>query len=358
MNVKRFQRIADLLLERHFGINIGDTGLTDDGRVMGLIEGNVRPFEAVNEHADRYDLDRIDAHGPFPPGPLKEADEQRVAAGVPSHFGLNDRYFEEVVGDKVDLFDGIEIQGVREHHHPDDVNDTFIETDNEDPQFYSVYVHLKPTLTSGGTACIGDFETHAAAVAYANELSKKHAWPVYDFAEGKSGAPAPALPGLLSRVALFYCGGEFGGVATQDDIDNSGDGLFRFVMTELAAGEDCDTHAEAVRRLGRAVEQLEEVIDLLEAEGDVPEEHAFLKGVLPQVARFYEGGEFLHVESLQDVADCGDGLFRFLVAELSPTEDCHDAEEAIRRLQTAVSQLRDLEERIAEDSCEDTLEPA
>lgn len=358
MNVKRFQRIADLLLERHFGINIGDTGLTDDGRVMGLIEGNVHPFEAVNEHADRYDLERIDADGPFPPGPLNEADEQRVAVGVPAHFGLNDRYFEEVVGDKVDLFDGIEIQGVREHHHPDDVNDTFIETDNEDPQFYSVYVHLKPTPTSGGTACVGDFETYAAAAAYANELSKKHAWPVYDFAAVKAASAAPSLPGLLPQVALFYADGEFRDVKCMDDVDNAGDGLFRFVMRELAPGEDCDTHAEAVRRLARAAQQLEEVIDLLEAEGDVPEEHAFLEGVLPQVARFYEGGEFLHVESHQDVADCGDSLFRFLCVELSPKEDCHDAEEAIRRLQTAVSQLRDLEERIAEDACEDTPEPA
>lgn len=346
MNVKRFQRIADLLLERHFGINIGDTGLTDDARVMGLIEGDVHPFEAVNEHADRYDLERIDADGPFPPGPLNEADEQRVAAGVTSHFGLNDRYFEEVVGDKVDLYDGIEIQGVREHHHPDDVNDTFIETDNENPQFFSVYVHLKPTPTDGGTACVGDFETHAAAVAYADELAKKHGWPVYDYA--RPATPASTLPGLLPVVAATFDDGEFSHVTSLAEIDDAGDGLFCFLMVELAPTEDCHDAAEAVRRIRQAAERLEEIVYLLEGEGDIPEDHPFLKGVLPQVARFYEGGEFLHVASWEDVENCGDGLFRFLVVELSPDEDCHDAEEAIGRLQRAVEQLVALEEKLGE----------
>lgn len=354
MNYTRFREVVNGLLATHYGVSLEQAEQQDADKASVLTSAYLRPFEAVNSYALSAGLKRADGRS----APMKRTDEAAVAAKLPALPSRTERFFEEVVGINVEAFDALEIQGVREFHNSADPEDNIIETDNDDPEFFSVYVHQKPTPTDGGTACIGDFDTHAEAVAYAEELAQRYNWPIYDYGKVSPDVPSNLLPGLLSRVALFYAGGEFRDVKCMDDVDNAGDGLFRFVMRELAPGEDCDTHAEAVRRLSRAAQQLEEVIDLLEAEGYVPEEHAFLEGVLPKVARFYEGGEFLHVESNQDVVDCGDSLFRFLVDELSPKEDCHDAEEAIRRLQTAVSQLRDLEERIAEDACEDTPEPA
>lgn len=59
----------------------------------------------------------------------------------------------------------------------------------------------------------------------------------------------------------------------------------------------------------------------------------------------YAGGEFSHIATLStadaanEVHYCGDGLLRFLFAEMSDTEDCDSVEEAHRRVSAA---LRDL----------------
>lgn len=60
------------------------------------------------------------------------------------------------------------------------------------------------------------------------------------------------------------------------------------------------------------------------------------------VADTYEGGEFAHVQSIDDARDVGDGLFLFLMVELSDDEDCLDQDEAIRRVAVATEQLLDV----------------
>lgn len=90
---------------------------------------------------------------------------------------LNDRYAEEIIGERPDNYDGIEIQGVRNLFDEGDPRGTCIEVDAENPQFYSVYLHLK----NGGCECVGDMGTQVLAQAYAGELSDRYGWCVHDF---------------------------------------------------------------------------------------------------------------------------------------------------------------------------------
>jgi hypothetical protein len=59
------------------------------------------------------------------------------------------------------------------------------------------------------------------------------------------------------------------------------------------------------------------------------------------VADSYVGGEFAG-NSPDDINDCGDTLFAFLMAELSVKEDCSGFGEAIRRLDTAIRELNEV----------------
>lgn len=71
-------------------------------------------------------------------------------------------------------------------------------------------------------------------------------------------------------IARSYDGGDYSYLADQgevsrDDLAGCGDTLFEFQMVELADSEDCDTLEEAIRRVGRAREQLDAAIGVLEA---------------------------------------------------------------------------------------------
>lgn len=50
---------------------------------------------------------------------------------------------------------------------------------------------------------------------------------------------------------------------TQADVDACGDGLPRFLLTELSGGEDCESLATAYQRVSAALRQLEQVRDIL-----------------------------------------------------------------------------------------------
>lgn len=96
---------------------------------------------------------------------------------------LNDRYADSIIEDRHHEFDGLEIHGVRDHHAPGDPNGTCCEVDNENPQFFSVYAHLKPTAEYGGVECVGDFATHSLAEQYAKELGAKYGWAIFDYVD-------------------------------------------------------------------------------------------------------------------------------------------------------------------------------
>jgi hypothetical protein len=89
---------------------------------------------------------------------------------------LNDRYAETIIGNRAHEYDGIEIQGVRNLYEEGDERGTACEVENENPQFYSTYVHVK----SGGTECVGDHAYLLLARAYAQELAGKYDWKIYD----------------------------------------------------------------------------------------------------------------------------------------------------------------------------------
>ncbi len=65
-------------------------------------------------------------------------------------------------------------------------------------------------------------------------------------------------------------------------------------------------------------------------------------------ATTYGDGDFAHVVELaqtsarqfeKELAGCGDSLFRFLMRELDPREDCSNSEEAVSRLDRAIMDI-------------------
>ena len=64
------------------------------------------------------------------------------------------------------------------------------------------------------------------------------------------------------------------------------------------------------------------------------------------VAENYGGGDYTHVETLDECRDVGDTLFTFLMIELDPKEDCNDQREAARRVETAMNQLEELRDQL------------
>lgn len=64
------------------------------------------------------------------------------------------------------------------------------------------------------------------------------------------------------------------------------------------------------------------------------------------VADNYAGGDFAHVQTLDECRDVGDTLFTFLMIELDPNEDCDSFDEAIRRVDVARRQIDELDEAL------------
>lgn len=91
--------------------------------------------------------------------------------------GMDSRYADLIIGSCAEYYDAIEVHGVRDLNEPDDPQGTCCEVDDEHPQFFSVYVHLK----EGGVECVGDFGSVSLARSYAVEMAGKFNWPVHDF---------------------------------------------------------------------------------------------------------------------------------------------------------------------------------
>lgn len=78
-------------------------------------------------------------------------------------------------------------------------------------------------------------------------------------------AAAPEDFNQAQRVLLeTYEGGEFKGIRYGKHKD-VGDGLFEFLVNELATREDCDTMEVAIRRVAKSIEHLQGVQSALEA---------------------------------------------------------------------------------------------
>ena len=94
MNVELFKKISDSLLRTHYCMDLADTDLCEDQIVQACIENKERPYEVVNELAQRLDLDRYHHNNVFGNSkqPLTENDEARAI------IALNGLSTEEWVG--------------------------------------------------------------------------------------------------------------------------------------------------------------------------------------------------------------------------------------------------------------------
>lgn len=84
-DVVEFQRVADNLLQKHYGITINDTSLHDATYVSALLAADVKAFEHINEHAADSDLVRIDKQGSWGEeckDPLTLVDEKNARARI------------------------------------------------------------------------------------------------------------------------------------------------------------------------------------------------------------------------------------------------------------------------------------
>lgn len=66
------------------------------------------------------------------------------------------------------------------------------------------------------------------------------------------------------------------------------------------------------------------------------------------VADSYCGGDFSHVKTMEEVKYCGDGLFAFLMSELSMSEDCGNINTAMGRILIIRQQLLRVEDALGE----------
>lgn len=89
---------------------------------------------------------------------------------------LRDAYADSIIGERSSDYNAIELHGVRNLNSENAPEGTNCEVDDENPEFYSVYAHH----IEDGIECIGDFGEYGLAAAYADEVSTKYGWPVYD----------------------------------------------------------------------------------------------------------------------------------------------------------------------------------
>jgi coenzyme F420-reducing hydrogenase delta subunit len=70
-------------------------------------------------------------------------------------------------------------------------------------------------------------------------------------------------------VTCAYAEGAYASLANNEtwrkDIDELGDGLFRYLILELSTEEECETWAEAINRVETAIHELEQASAALRA---------------------------------------------------------------------------------------------
>lgn len=57
-----WKTVAGALLSRHYGLTLNDTDLCEEVCVIALQEAGLRPYEAINDLAEKFDLERIDVN--------------------------------------------------------------------------------------------------------------------------------------------------------------------------------------------------------------------------------------------------------------------------------------------------------
>lgn len=117
----------------------------------------------------RWESDKEGISQPGSFGELQEWQDACVKNGlIPA---MSNGYADAIIGVDAERYDALEIHGVcKVPGGPEGL----CEVNDEEPDFYSVYVHLK----AGGIDCIGDFQLLPDASAYAEELAKRYGWSI------------------------------------------------------------------------------------------------------------------------------------------------------------------------------------
>ncbi|MDC7692533.1 hypothetical protein [Vogesella indigofera] len=89
------------------------------------------------------------------------------------------RFAESIIKGNPSLYQSVEVQGVREFEPG------FLEVDNKEPEFFTVYLREsglgRPKGSLLAADAVGDFPTYEQAMAYAKHLGGKYGWPLDDF---------------------------------------------------------------------------------------------------------------------------------------------------------------------------------
>lgn len=83
---------------------------------------------------------------------------------------IHDMYADTIMVGRGEEFDAFEVHGVV-------TKEACCEVDDANPEFYSVYAHLR----EGGVECVGDFSNLNAARGYAVFLEAAYGYPLHDY---------------------------------------------------------------------------------------------------------------------------------------------------------------------------------
>lgn len=72
-----------------------------------------------------------------------------------------------------------------------------------------------------------------------------------------------ALSPWQKLIAQHYGGGDYAHTESLEECRDVGDTLFTFLMIETDPKEDCDDWLEALRRIGEAQKQIEQIANLI-----------------------------------------------------------------------------------------------
>ncbi|HDL7632114.1 TPA: hypothetical protein PXO86_001056 [Yersinia enterocolitica] len=70
----QWQRVLNKLFIRYYGIDINDTAFSEIDYARHYWDDYIRPYQAVNEWASKYDLRRLDSSD----SPLNKKDESSI----------------------------------------------------------------------------------------------------------------------------------------------------------------------------------------------------------------------------------------------------------------------------------------
>lgn len=124
---------------------------------------------------------RIDKEGEIIVTHEQCQEEENLLPVLDKPVEVNSKYADSIIQNQPELYDAIELHGVRDINDNCSEEGTHFVVDDESPEQFSVYLHCK----EGGVECVGDFSDYSNATAYAEELSQQYNWKIGIFTEAQ-----------------------------------------------------------------------------------------------------------------------------------------------------------------------------